>query len=143
MEVKFKKLSDSAITPTRSYETDAGLDLYAAADAGGDQYTGGVVIYHTGLAIAIPEGFVGLIFPRSSICNKGLSLTNCVGVVDSGYTGEVLFKFRVQGYDFRWYKKGDRIGQLIVMPFPKVTLIEVENLDAKPRGDGGFGSTGA
>jgi dUTP pyrophosphatase len=97
--------------------------------------------YGTGLAVEIPEGHVGLLFPRSSISNSGLILTNSVGVIDSGYRGEIKFRFK-HIPDTAYYKPGDRIGQLIVMPYPEIDFQEVEELSSTERGEGGFGSSG-
>jgi len=96
------------------------------------------------LAIEIPDGYVGLIFPRSSNSKTDLYLTNHVGVIDSGYRGEIMFKFRPRNtlLDARIHHVGDRIGQLIVIPYPKVKLVESDELSDTERGDGGFGSTG-
>ena len=97
----------------------------------------------TGLAFEIPLGYVGLIFPRSSVRNYQLSLSNCVGVIDSGYRGEVQFTFnKLAGIPSKKYEVGDRIGQMIIMPHPEVLLVEMENLSTTERGDGGFGSSG-
>ena len=170
MEVKIKRLYENAIIPQYAKAGDAGLDLTAV-----DYYYDleGNVVYHTGLAIEIPEGYVGLIFPRSSICKKDLSLTNAVGVIDSGYRGEITMKFKPtlcfegnEDTEYRGrnqfdelggvyipydeltpiipnlYELGDRIGQLIILPYPKVEFKEVDELSKTERGDGGYGSTG-
>jgi dUTP pyrophosphatase len=94
------------------------------------------------LAFEIPEGYVGLVFPRSSICKQDLILSNCVGVIDSGYRGEVMLKFKTTENFARLYEVGDRIGQIIIMPYPQITLNEVEELSETERGNGGYGSTG-
>lgn len=93
----------------------------------------------------IPEGHVGLIFPRSSICKKSLSLSNAVGVIDAGYRGEVKFFFKESLYNAasRTYAIGDRIGQLVIIPFPAIEPEEVSELTATIRGAGGFGSSGS
>ena len=127
---------------------DAGLDLTCTSvelDANGNY------VYRTGLAIEIPKGFVGLLFPRSSNANKSLMLTNSVGVIDSGYRGEIMFKYK-PNYQFfltevdkrhdKIYNVGDRVGQLIIMPYPEVVWNVVDELLESERGDGGFGSTG-
>lgn len=148
MEVKIKKLSENAVIPKYAHSTDAGLDLTAVSI----EYKDGVYIYGTGLAIEIPEGYVGLIFPRSSNFKQDLWLTNSVGVIDSGYRGEIKFMFKdvnvnkiLSPGEFDEHKKwqvGDRIGQLIIMPYPSIELIEVNELSNSDRGDGGFGSSG-
>ena len=97
----------------------------------------------TGIAVEIPPGYFGAIFPRSSIRNTPLILSNCVGVIDSGYRGEIVFSFRwVNTADGAQYKPGDRIGQLVILPLPEVEFEEVLVLSNSQRGTGGFGSTG-
>lgn len=137
MNIKIKKLHPNAIIPEYAKIGDAGLDL-TAVDF---EVTGLHITYKTGLAIAIPEGFVGLLFPRSSVYKTGQYLTNSVGVIDSGYRGEIMLKFTRPELDSQ-YKVGDRVGQLIIMPYPQVKFEEVEDLGATDRGVGGFGSTG-
>lgn len=154
MEIKIKKLSDKGILPTYSKHGDAGMDLTATSKSYDEH---GNVVYGTSLAFEIPEGFVGLLFPRSSNTKKDLTLGNSVGVLDSGYRGEVFFKFKPLAYkaestmleinevslDFpQDYEVGDRIGQIIVIPHPKVTFVEVDELSSTDRGNGGFGSSG-
>lgn len=140
MEVKFKKLTPDAITPNYAKSGDAGLDLYATTVSGGSPYQ---LFCNTGIAIEIPEGYVGLIFPRSSISSKTLDLANSVGVIDSGYRGEIKFIFNVVDFpEYQGYNVGDKIGQLIILPFPKIELKQVEELSNSDRGIGGFGSTG-
>lgn len=140
MEVKIKKLRPEAIIPKYALDGDAGLDLtnigYIIEDT--------MITYSTGLAIEIPKGYVGLIFPRSSICKKDLMLTNSVGVVDENFRGEIKFKFKstINGVSSNIYNYGDRIGQLIIMPYPKIEFKEVEKLSDSNRGTGSFGSTG-
>lgn len=140
LSVKFKKLDSSAITPNYAKNGDGALDL-TATDF--DITKDGKYVYSTGLAFEIPEGYVGLLFPRSSICKTRLSLSNAVGVIDSGYRGEVKFVFNVDVESKNdHYCIGDKIGQLIIMPYPKVVLEEVQELSSTDRGTGGFGSTG-
>jgi dUTP pyrophosphatase len=141
------------------------MDLTAISqrtETGTDE-NGDYLEYGTGLAIEIPEGHVGLIFPRSSVSKKDLFLANAVGVIDSGYRGEIKLRFKLeQQYDAldSWvddqlyykegdrrfyanvYKVGDKIGQLMVIPYPHVELVETEELGSSDRGEGGFGSTG-
>lgn len=148
MNIKIKKLSQEAVIPTYAKPGDAGMDLTAI----GASWDGPEVTYHTGLAVEIPEGYVGLLFPRSSVYKTGQSLTNCVGVIDSGYRGEIMLKFRrslhVLSPDQRMYQKykeyniGDRVGQLLIMPFPYIEFKEVAELNETSRGEGGYGSTG-
>lgn len=141
MQIKVKKLHADALIPAYSKPGDAGMDLTAVSAEKDDH---GNVIYGTGLAIEIPQGYVGLIFPRSSNSKTDLYLTNHVGVVDSGYRGEIMFKFRpIKGLlNAKVYQVGDRVGQLIVLPYPSIELIESNELSSTERGDGGFGSTG-
>ncbi len=146
MEVKFKRLNEDACLPTRANNLDAGFDLYAAAGPTYGELD--TVVYSLGLAVAIPAGYVGLVFPRSSVCKKTLSLTNSVGVIDAGYRGEVRVVFRdihatwVDGtHD---YDKGDRIAQLIVMPLTEWQPVWADELPVAGdgRGTGGYGSSG-
>lgn len=141
LKVNVKKLNNLTKIPTYAKSGDAGLDLTATSK----YFEGDNVVYGTGLAIEIPEGYVGLLFPRSSLTNYTLSLGNHVGVVDSGYRGEIMFKFKpIVGYsqrDLKEYNVGDRIGQLLIIPYPKVELVEVKELSSSERGTGGYGST--
>lgn len=138
LEVKIKKLSKNAVIPSYSHSTDAGMDLTAIRAEVYD----GIITYGTGLAFEIPDGYVGLIFPRSSVYRTDLVLSNCVGVIDSGYRGEVTLKFRNKVFAENAYEAGDRVGQMIIMPYPKVSFIEVEDLSNSDRGIVGYGSTG-
>ena len=138
MKVKIKKLHPDAVIPKYAKDGDAGMDL-TAVDVVAD---GGTLTYKTGLAVEIPRWHVGLLFPRSSVYKTGQSLTNCVGVIDSGYRGELMLKYTLSPYQ-REYEIGDRVGQLIIMPYPKVEFEEVKELSDTERGDGGYGSTGA
>lgn len=137
MNIKIKKLHPNAVIPEYAKIGDAGLDL-TAVDF---ESTGLHITYKTGLAIAIPEGFVGLLFPRSSVYKTGQYLTNSVGVIDSGYRGEIMLKFTRPAIDSQ-YKVGDRVGQLIIIPYPQIKFEEVKDLGSTDRGQGGFGSTG-
>ena len=141
MDVRVKKLVENAVVPKYAHETDAGLDLTAVSREI-DNY--GNYVYHTGLAIEIPNGYVGLLFPRSSVSKYNLSLCNCVGVVDSAYRGEIIVKFNLLSnkYNTNVYNVGDRVAQLIIMPYPKINLVDSEELSDTERGTGGFGSTG-
>lgn len=153
IEVKFKKLHADAVTPTYSKEGDAGMDL-TAVEKDDTSSEKGVIVYRTGLSVEIPRGFVGLVFPRSSISRMRVTMANAVGVIDSGYRGEILVKMKADanvplelacGIKFdesKVYEKGDRIAQLIIIPHPQIKLIEVEELSNTTRGSGGFGSTG-
>ena len=147
MKVKIKKLHEDAVIPAYAKEGDAGLD-FTAVNISKDNV--GNITYHTGLAVAIPDGYVGLLFPRSSISKKQQFLTNCVGVIDSGYRGEIMAKFKpVMGsyetilelFESNEYEIGDRVVQLLIIPYPQIELEEVEELSDTERGYGGFGST--
>ena len=139
MKVRIKKLNEGAIVPSYSKQGDAGMDL-TAINISKDNV--GNITYHTGLAIEIPEGYVGLLFPRSSVSKKQQFLTNSVGVIDSGYRGEIQATFiKTNGLDSWDYKVGDRIAQLIIIPYPQIEFEEVEDLSQTERGTGGFGST--
>lgn len=138
MKIKIKKLHEDAVIPKYAIFGDAGMDL-TAIDVVADEHT---ITYKTGIAIEIPRWHVGLLFPRSSVYKTGQSLTNCVGVIDSGYRGEIMMKFTLSPYQ-REYDIGDRVGQLIIMPYPKIVFEEVEELTETSRGSGGYGSTGS
>ena len=146
MQVNIKKLNESAVVPSYAKHGDAGMDLTATSK---NYDENGNVVYGTGLAFEIPIGYVGYVFPRSSNAKKDLLLSNSVGVIDSGYRGEVVLKFKLlndekdalgqsNAYD---YEIGDRIGQIIIMPIPKIEFNVVDELSETERGNGGFGST--
>lgn len=141
MEVKIKKLNPSATIPKYAKPGDAGLDL-VAADHELDEH--GNHIYHTGLAIEIPTGYVGLLFPRSSNRKTNAYMTNHVGVIDSGYRGEIMVTFKNRDVDMHAtpYKVGDKIAQLMIISYPIIELVEVDELSETERGTGGHGSTG-
>ena len=169
MEIKFKKLSDKAVIPTKAHPTDAGFDMTAAEIKITEDY----VSYKTNIALEIPEGYVGLLFPRSSNSKKDLLLANSIGVVDSHYRGDVEFRFKrimmpvmqqvriapptgdpiqdaanireVPALAYRddyIYKVGDRVGQLVVIPYPEINLVETDELSETDRGSSGFGMSG-
>ena len=137
MKIRMKKLHPDAVIPRYAKPGDAGMDLTAVWI----NQEMDLVTYGTGLAGEIPEGHVGLLFPRSSIYKTKMALTNCVGVIDSGYRGEIMMKFKMTD-NRTMYKVGDRIGQLLIMPYPKVEFVESYQLSDTDRGEGGFGSTG-
>ena len=149
MIVKIKLLNERAVVPSYAHNTDAGLDLVATSriyDKDGN------ITYGTGVAVEIPEGYVGLVFPRSSISKKDLALSNSVGVIDSGYRGEIFAKFKptlsVYAESFgrqlapRQYEIGERVAQLIILPYPHIDFSVVDDLSSSERGAGGYGSTG-
>ena len=142
MKVKVKKLTDSAIIPTFGSEESAGGDLYNAGEdvAIAPAQT---VLIGTGLAVEIPEGYVGLVYARSGLATKsGLAPANKVGVIDSDYRGEIKVALFNHSGETRTVAKGERIAQMVIAPYLKVEYEEVEELSSTQRGAGGFGSTG-
>ena len=169
LKVKIKKLHKDAVIPNYAHDTDCGMDLTAVSKTI-DEY--GNMVYGFGLAFEIPEGYAGFIFPRSSNHKSRMLLTNSVGVIDSGYRGEITAKFaqrtsfglpekflqrikylltgkmgmcKLSSYDaanMNNYKIGDRVAQMVILPYPKVEFVEVDELSNTERGTGGYGSTG-
>lgn len=173
MNVKIKKLSENAVIPSYAHDGDCGMDIIATRKWIDDY---GNICYGTDLAFEIPEGYAMFIFPRSSVSKYDLSLCNSIGILDSIYRGELIFKFTpalalgnsnecedpetieesnviipgynpyvnpsVNYYEFNTYEVGDKIGQIVIMPYPKINFIEVDELSTTERGEGGFGSTG-
>ena len=139
MKVKIKRLDRSAVIPKYAKDGDAGLDLTATAYKVNEK---GQYIYTSDLALEIPDGYVGLLFPRSSICKKDLEITNSVGVIDSNYRGPIKSVFNPTCEDPEIYELGERFAQLIIIPYPKIEFEEVEELSETNRGTGGYGSTG-
>ena len=138
--VKIKKLSEDAVIPSYSKSGDAGMDLTVTREIENTSFS---VTYGFGIALEIPRGYVGLVFPRSSIRNQELILSNSVGVIDSGYRGELQATFKkTNGLDSLKYKVGERAAQIVIMPYPNIELIEFKDLGNTERGSGGFGSTG-
>ena len=144
MELKIKKLHPAAILPTYGSVGAAGADLYALPV--GDPITidpGETVFIHTGLSMAIPEGYVGLNFARSGLASKrGLAPANKVGVIDSDYRGELMVALHNHGSVPQTVEPGDRVAQFLIMPVIQASFLEVDELDETDRGTGGFGSTG-
>jgi dUTP pyrophosphatase len=167
LSVRFKKLHPDAVTPTYAKDGDAGLDLASISKTYKDSF----IEYGTGIAVEIPYGYVGLVFPRSSITKtaSGVSLKNSVGIIDSGYRGEIMLRFEIPTEKSVWDGEsefvtwkdgetgplsnsennllktpsiGERIGQLMIIPYPQIQLEEVDELSSTDRGEGGFGSTG-
>ena len=140
MKVRIKKLSENAVIPTYAKDGDAGMDLVATKIISNTTFD---ISYGIDLAMEIPKGFVGLVFPRSSIRKYELALSNSVGVIDSGYRGEIQATFKkTNGLDSLSYKVGDRIAQIMIIPHPDIQFEEADELSDTERGDGGFGSTG-
>jgi len=143
MDLKIKRLTDKAIMPVRAHEGDAGLDLTCTNITSEINECGQLIlVYHTDLAVEIPEGYVGLLCPRSSIYKKSLMQTNCVGIIDSSYRGELMVKFRATTDVVpAIYNIGDRFTQLIIVPYIAPVVTEVTELSKTDRGEGGYGSS--
>lgn len=148
MEVKIKRLVEDAVIPAYAHPgEDAGLDLVATSfehKVDTDCY-----VYGTGLAIEIPKGYVGLLFPRSSNRKTEAYLTNSVGVIDSGYRGEIMVSFKNRNCTgscipnvIKPYEIGNKIAQLIIIPYPQIELVEVDELSDTDRGATGHGDSG-
>jgi len=139
--VKFKKLDPYAVIPVQT-DGNTGMDMVAIKVEHTDNY----IEYSTGIAVEIPEGYAGLLFPRSSVSKTNLILSNGVGLVDPNFRGEIRFRFKNNRNTTKQraniYGIGDRIGQLVILPYPKITSLEVTELSETTRGEGGFGSTG-
>ncbi|HEY6628057.1 MAG TPA: dUTP diphosphatase [Acidimicrobiia bacterium] len=141
MQVNFVRLDPELEIPTRSHIGDAAIDLHSRIDFG--LAPGERAAVPTGIAVAIPEGFAGLVLPRSGhALRSGIGVVNGPGLIDSGYRGEVTVLLINHGAEQVDFSRGDRVAQLAVVPIPDVEWTEVEDLDATVRGDGGFGSTG-
>lgn len=168
MKVNIKRLSENAVIPQYAKPGDAGMDVIATSVNITDDY----IEYGTGLAFEVPKGYCMLIFPRSSNSKKDLLLANSVGLLDSGYRGELKLRFKrcyrienkpseatdneftttsilwgenVENYRVNacnWYSVGDKVGQIMIIPYPQIEFNEVEELSETDRGSGGFGSTG-
>jgi len=139
LDVRMKKLHPDATIPQYAKDGDAGMDLVATEIL---SKTRTQITYGTGIAVEIPRGYVGLIFPRSSVRKTGLQLSNSVGVIDSGYRGEIQATFNILNPKSQHYEVGDRICQITIIPYPSVRFTEVGELSDTERGEGGFGSTG-
>ena len=138
VKIKFKKLNKRAEIPFYAKDGDAGMDLVATTLVRTSKF----FEYGTDLAMEIPKGYVGLLFPRSSISKTDHFLRNSVGVIDSGYRGEIKLRMSIPALGETEYVIGDKVGQLILMKLPWVEIEEVEELSDTDRGEGGFGSTG-
>jgi dUTP pyrophosphatase len=142
MELRFARLKEDAVVPTRAHDGDAGLDLYAAEAAHlgpGERWS-----VPTGIAVEIPEGHAGLVLPRSGLAREhGIALVNSPGLVDPGYRGELrVLLLNTDPAEVYRVAPGDRIAQLVVVPLAAVEPVETEALAESARGDGGFGSSG-
>lgn len=149
LNIRIKRLSDKAAIPVKAHSTDAGLDLVAVSC----HRERDILTYGTGIALEIPKGYVGLVFPRSSVFKYDLQLTNSVGVIDSGYRGEIMFKYRITMDVYgnvtghakakpKVFEIGERIGQIIFVPYPEVAFTEVDELAPSDRGTTGYGDSG-
>lgn len=153
MQIKIKRLHPDAVIPSYAHDGDAGLDITAVSRHIDND---GNIVYRTGISIEIPMGYYGQIQPRSSVTKKDLTLLNTPAIIDSNFRGEILIKFRpalqFQSYAYedeldvisgnRIYEVGDRIAQLIILSYPKISFTEVDELSDSERGTGGYGSSG-
>lgn len=140
-EVNFIKLDKDACVPTRGTDQSAGADLYSVEET--EIKKGETKLIHTGLAMEIPEGYGGFIFARSGLATKkGLAPANKVGVVDSDYRGEIMVSLHNHSSENQIVAKGERVAQLVFLPYAAAKFVEVESLSETERGEGGFGSTG-
>lgn len=146
MQVNIMKMFDDAIVPTFGSDGAAGADLYARIDNERHMqaiYPNSTQVISTGICMEIPESYVGLVFSRSGLATKqGLSLANCVGVIDSDYRGEIKIALHNHSDSIRKVKHGERVAQIVLVPFLKPTFHEQDSLSDTTRGEGGFGSTG-
>lgn len=156
-ELKFKKLDYSiknedgteeikkseGVLPTRAHATDAGLDLYSTRITQEIDNSGKMIlVYHTDIAVEIPEGYVGLLFMKSSVSKRSLTLANAVGVIDSCFRGEIMLKYKITTDAVPTiYQQGEACGQLVIVPIVTPTPVLVDELSNTDRGEGGFGST--
>lgn len=141
--VKLKKLTPNAIIPTYGTAQSAGADLYSGMEQPVTIKPGKTEFIHTGIAIAIPEGLVGLVYARSGMaCKKGIAPANKVGVIDADYRGEIMVALYNHGNEAVTVEPGDRIAQLVLTPFITAAFDQTDSLDETDRGNGGFGSTG-
>ena len=141
--INIKKINEKAILPTYGSEYSAGADLYACLDEPVTVKAGEAYLFHTGLAMEIPEGYAGLIFARSGLATKkGLAPSNKVRVIDSDYRGEIMVSLFNHSKEDRVIEHGERIAQLVLTPYITADWNVVDELNETVRGKGGFGSTG-
>lgn len=141
VEIKIKKLSDEAIIPTLGSKEAAGFDLYSCVDTTIEP--GKTVSINLNIAVEIPQGYFGAVFARSGLATKeGLRPANCVGVVDSDYRGELKIMLHNDSDVTREVKKGQRVAQMVIIPYLQASIVETEELSDTDRGESGFGSTG-
>ena len=141
--IHFIKLNEKAQVPVYSTEFAAGADLYACVDGPVTILAGETAFIHTGIAMAIPAGLVGLVYARSGLaCKKGLAPANKVGVIDSDYRGEIIVALHNHSTEAVVVESGERVAQIVITPYIMAEFEEAENLAETDRGVGGFGSTG-
>jgi len=143
LSIRFRRTHPHGQMPTKAHASDAGFDLYVASTHIEHDLQNFVIDF--GIALEIPVGHVGLLFPRSSIANKTLYMRNSVGVIDSGYRGSITAKFgkyNTQGFVYDEFRVGDRAAQLIIIPLPEVQFTEVDALADSDRSGNGYGSSG-
>lgn len=139
--VNFVKMNDDAIIPTYGTLFSAGADLYSVEEVKID--AGETKIIHTGIILEIPEGYGGFIFARSSLASKrGLAPANKVGVIDSDYRGEIMVSLHNHSKEIQIVEKGERVAQIVFMPYVMANFVQADDLSKTERGEGGFGSTG-
>lgn len=143
MTLKFIKLDKAAIEPTYGTEFSAGADLYSLPSGDITVKPGETVLVHTGIALQIPEGYAGFVFARSGIATKrGLAPANKVGVIDSDYRGEIMVSIFNHSDKEQIISSGERVAQLVIMPYVKADFLQTDSLETTDRAAGGFGSTG-
>ena len=142
-EIRFIKLSKDAIAPTYGTGYSAGADLHLLCDGTMTIHSGETVLIHTGIALEIPEGYAGLVFARSGFATKmGIAPANKVGVIDSDYRGEIMVPLHNHGRTPQTIQNGERVAQIVIVPYVKAAFVEAESLSESDRGQNGFGSTG-
>ena len=142
-QVRFTKLDSRAVVPVYGTPYAAGADLRAVCDGSVTIQPNESVLVHTGIAMEIPEGLVGLVYARSGLAAKrGLAPANCVGVIDSDYRGEIMVALHNHSEHAQTIENGERIAQLVIAPYVSAEFIEAQSLSDTDRGQGGFGSTG-
>lgn len=144
VSVNIKKLHEKAIIPRYGSEYAAGADIYACIDEGSVELEPGqTILVHTGIAMEIPQGLVGLVYARSGLATKrGLAPANKVGVIDCDYRGELMVSLYNQSNTVQTIEHGERIAQLVIAPYYTAVFEETDRLSDTVRGEGGFGSTG-
>ena len=143
MELKVKKMRDNSILPTRGDSKAAGIDLYACIDKPVTILPNATVMIPSGIACEFPEGYFGLMLPRSSVgVKRKLTLANTAGVIDESFRGEIMMAFKNNGDVYQTIEPGERLAQLILLPYFTYNIVETDSLSTTERGEGGFGSTG-